>query len=155
MRAQIFESVTGRGEPLRRSEPEDFAHGPEKFAEARAQRVLVVDDDSLIRWAVGESLRVSGYDVVEASDRTSAMRALTSQKEVDLVFLDLWPADTQDLQVLAAIRQRWPRLPLVLMTAYDSDEIRRKAVKLGVVTVLKKPFDMADIGSVARRALRL
>lgn len=150
MRAHILESVTGYREPPRRSEPEDSAHRPEKFAAAGAHRVLVVDADSLVRWAVGESLRGAGYDVVEASDLLSAIDALTSHEAVALVFLD---SDARDLHMLAAIRHEWPRLPIVLMTVHDSDELRRSALTLGVVTVLKKPFDMADIESVAGRAL--
>ena len=145
--------MTQYSEPRSPGEPEDSARRAKKFAGRRPHRVLVVDDDSLIRWAVAESLRTAGYDVVEAADAASALRALRSRIDAELVFLDLRLPDTDDLRLLAAIRQLWPHLPVILMTAHGDDELQGDALRLGAFTVLNKPFEMSDVGFLARSAL--
>lgn len=151
MRAQCPELKTRDGD-AHGCQREDLTPGAKKSPGGDRYRVLVVDGDSLVCWAVAESLRAAGFDAVEVPDLAQAMRVL-SASDVELAFLELGLPDAQDYHVLAAVRQRWPRLRVVLMTASDSDEIRRDALKLGVVTVLKKPFDMADLALVAGRAL--
>ena len=151
MRAQCPELKTRDGD-AHRCQREDLAPGAKESPGVDRYRVLVVDGDSLVCWAVAESLRAAGFDAVEVPDLAQAMRVL-SASDVELAFLELGLPDAQDFHVLAAIRRRSPRLPVVLMTAHDSDEIRRDALKLGVVTVLKKPFDLAEIGPVAGQAL--
>ena len=69
-------------------------------------RVLVVDDEALIRWAVSETLTTAGHDVVQAADARSALRTLgDSGGAIDVVLLDLRLPDCSDLTLLSRIRQ--------------------------------------------------
>ena len=62
-----------------------------------ATRILVVDDEPLVRWSVSETLGSLGWEVLEAGDGQSAIRAVSDRlRHVDVVFLDLWLPDSND-----------------------------------------------------------
>ena len=116
-------------------------------------RVLVVDDESLIRWAVAETLTQAGHEVLEAGDGGSALRALQNAKEhVDVVLLDLRLPDCADLTVLSRIRSQSPDSAVVMMSAHATPEIAAAARALGVYEVLVKPFDVNGCERVLRQA---
>lgn len=116
-------------------------------------RVLVVEDELLLRWAIAEILAQSGHTVLEAPDGASAIRALTTAMEpVDVVLLDYRLPDSNDLTLLATIRRLAPRSPVVLMTAYGTPEVTQGALQLGVCQVLSKPFDMHNLTPVVLQA---
>jgi len=109
-------------------------------------RVLVVEDDLLIRWAVNETLTDAGHTVIEAVDGASAIRALTNSVDrIDVVVLDYRLPDSTDLALLAAIKRLSPRTAVVLMTAYGTDDVTKRALDLGASGVMNKPFDLRDL----------
>ena len=123
------------------------------MAAVPALRVLVVEDERLLRWSVADILGQSGHTVIEACDGTSAIRALESAPvPVDVVLLDYRLPDSHDLTLLATIRRIAPRSAVVLMTSYGSPEIAHGALRLGAYDVLDKPFDMHELPDVVFRA---
>ena len=111
-----------------------------------AIRVLVVDDDPLIRWALSETLRASGCSVAEARDRESALLALLSAAQpFDVVLLDYWLPDCDDLTLLAAIRSIVPRCQVVIMSAHATADVAADALRVGAYLVLYKPFEMSAV----------
>jgi DNA-binding NtrC family response regulator len=129
--------------------PRHFPHAAKK---PTPPRVLVVDDERLVRWSVAETLTVRGYSVVEAADARSAMHAFGAGHTIDLVLLDMRLPDADDLRVLACIRQKAPKMPVILMTAFATREILEEAAVLGA-SVLTKPFDLNDVAIAVGRAL--
>jgi DNA-binding NtrC family response regulator len=120
---------------------------------SRLPRVLVVDDEALLRWSVAETLGDQGWQVTEAADAESALVAFPDVAAANgLVFLDLRLPDSDDLHVLAAMRRLSPRTPVILMTAHATPILADEARALGAFAVLDKPFDMAEIGPLAERA---
>ena len=115
-----------------------------------AARVLVVDDEWLVRWSVTEALRARGFDVEEAVDAASAMRAFDD--DCDLVLLDLHLPDATDLRLLTFIRGKAPSVPVILMTAFATREVVEDAAALGA-SVVTKPFDLDDLTGAVKRAL--
>lgn len=110
--------------------------------EISARRVLVVDDEPLIRWSVVESLCDEGLNVEEAPDATTALRKVTtSSKPYDVVVLDLRLPDMHDLSLLGTLRQLLPGAMLILMTAFGTPEIMADAEALGAA-VINKPFEL-------------
>jgi DNA-binding NtrC family response regulator len=110
------------------------------------RRALVVDDEPLIRWSIIETLAKRGLDVEQAGDAASALRAITTAPlPFDAVVLDLRLPDMRDLSLLGTIRQLLPDATLVLMTAYGTDEVMEKAIALGAVSVLNKPFELRSL----------
>ena len=116
-------------------------------------RVLVVDDERLLRWAVAETLTAHGYEVLEAGDATSALKALdASRMPTDLVLLDLFLPDACDLRVLNLIRTFAPSIPVILMTAFSTPEIVEQALATGAGLILK-PFDMDTLTALIDRTV--
>jgi DNA-binding NtrC family response regulator len=111
-----------------------------------ALRVLVVEDELLIRWAIAETLGHAGHTVIEAEDGATAVQALADGAEpVDAVLLDYRLPDSDDLTLLASIRRLSPHSRVILMTAYSTPEVMKGALDLGASRVLPKPFDMHDL----------
>ena len=116
-------------------------------------RVLVVDDETLLRWSIAEVLRRSGHRVVEATSASSAREVMTKTLEpIDVVLLDLRLPDSNDLRLLEEVRRRLPQSAVVLMTAFGTPDVAEGALRLGAHCVLSKPFDMHDIEPLTREA---
>jgi len=115
-----------------------------------AARVLVVDDEWLVRWSVTEVLQARGIEVDEAPDAASAMRIF--DRDCNLVLLDLHLPDSVDLGLLAFIREQSPSVPVILMTAFATREIAEGAAMLGA-TIVAKPFDLDDLAAAVECAL--
>ena len=119
----------------------------------RALRVLVVEDELLIRWSITETLAHAGHTVIEAADGASAIAALTNDDErIDAVVLDYRLPDSNDLTLLATVRRLLPDSVVVLMTAFGTPQVVKGALDLGVYHVLHKPFEMRDLESLLREA---
>src|SRR5438046_1730876 len=96
----------GGRNPMEAAEVRDFPLMVEK--PPSGLRVLVVDDEPLIRWSVGETLAERGYRVVERGDAEGAREALREGSTFDVVLLDYRLPDSDDLSLLASIRSRHP-----------------------------------------------
>ena len=114
-------------------------------------RVLVVDDEELVRWALKERLQERGYHV-RAID--SGRRALEACRTVDLVLVDLELPDIGGLEVARAVRRMRPACPVILMTAHDTPVLERQAAACDVYRVVDKPFDLDEIVRLVGEALR-
>jgi DNA-binding NtrC family response regulator len=119
-------------------------------AAARVLQVLVVDDEPLIRWSIAETLGAAGHQVREAQDAASALDAVGRTPDIDLVLLDFRLPDSNDLGLLAKIRQLAPRAHVILMTAFGTADVTAGALSLGALKVLHKPFDMRELEELAR-----
>ncbi|VAX33941.1 Response regulator receiver protein [hydrothermal vent metagenome] len=81
-------------------------------------KILIVDDDPSIRMLYKEELEDEGYDVVTASSGEEALR-LFEEENPDLVTLDILMPDMDGIQVLRKMKEKKPRLPIIMSTAYD------------------------------------
>ena len=118
-----------------------------------ALRVLVVDDESLIRWSVAETLAERGCEVVEAGDAAGARSAIRDpQGRFDVVLLDLRLPDSDDLALLESIRYLSPDAQVILMTAFGRPEALRGALQLGAYGVINKPFEMHAMADLVGEA---
>lgn len=123
--------------------------------ETSSLHVLVVDDDSLLRWSVVETLAHAGCAVEGAPDGASALRAIAdAAAPFDVVLLDYRLPDSKDLSLLARVHHRSPSSALVFMTAFGTPDLVRAAEEFGACRVLPKPFEMADIEHVVLAAAR-
>jgi CheY-like chemotaxis protein len=119
---------------------EIFTDGREKVP---TRRILVVDDELLIRWSLNEGLVKAGFEVVEAEDARGALACFQPPApEIHAVVLDLRLPDSSDLGLLRRIRDLAPGIPIIMMTAYGTAEMREDALQLGAFQVVSKPFDL-------------
>jgi CheY-like chemotaxis protein len=120
-----------------------------------ALRILVVEDEALIRWAVTQALTAAGHTVLEAPDAATALRLIAEASEpMDAVLLDLRLPDSSDLSLLAAIRRRTPTSAVVMMTAHGTPDDAVRARALGAFDVVEKPFDVQQIEQLVVAAWR-
>ncbi len=118
--------------------------------------VLVVDDEALIRWSVGEALARRGYEVIEATDARSALAQVgTDAHRIGAVVLDLRLPDSQGLDLLKAIKRQAPTSPVILITAYGWPGLKAEAVAAGAYCVLDKPFDVERLADLVIEAIQL
>ena len=115
------------------------------------ERVLVVDDERLIRWSVAEGLTEAGVTVVEASNGREALRAVR-EAAPDVIVLDYRMPDSNDLTLLASIRSLAPRSQVILMTAFGTPEVVMGALDLGAFCVVSKPFEVSELVALVGQA---
>ncbi|HUR20260.1 MAG TPA: sigma-54 dependent transcriptional regulator [Vicinamibacterales bacterium] len=116
-----------------------------------SRRVLVVDDESLIRWSLVERLRADGHDVVEAGTAADAIDR--AEHGVDLVLLDYKLPDDDGLAVLRKLRDLDPDIVVVMLTVHRGVEVVVEAIKAGAYDYATKPFDLDDVALRVTRAL--
>ena len=121
---------------------------------SHGHRVLVVDDELLIRWALREALEAKGYDVTEAADASAARKAWDDHTaRPDAVVLDYRLPDSNDLGLLTSMRRAAPSVPVIMMTAHGTPEMVKSAIELGVYRVVSKPFEVHQMADLVADAL--
>ncbi len=108
-------------------------------------RVLIVDDEPLLCWALADVLAERGDQVIEAASGEEAVRQLDGPPEPDVVLLDLELPDSHDLKLLSTIKGLAPHSRVILMSAWCTKEMAEQAMALGAFRVVHKPIDMQDI----------
>jgi len=119
----------------------------------RSLRVLVVDDEGLIRWAVGEALAMGGHTVVQAGNAAAARHLVRESAEpIDVVLLDYCLPDSKGFQLLDDLHQLSPDSAVVMMTAHCDPALTAEALDHGAQRVIDKPFDLRELDAVLREA---
>jgi len=116
------------------------------------EKILLVEDEKLIRWSLANRLTKEGYSVVEVDRGGEALKAL-EEHEIDLVLLDYRLPDTDGIQVLKNLAPRFRDLPVIMMTAYSTVESAIEAMKLGAFDYLNKPFEIDELLVTIQKAL--
>jgi two-component system, OmpR family, response regulator len=116
--------------------------------------LLVVDDEPFLRDAVAASLRFLGYEVTTADSGTEALR-LAREHPFDLVVLDVMLPDVDGFDVVGRLRRDGLRVPVIFLTARDTQADKVAGLTLGGDDYMTKPFGLeelaARIGTVLRR----
>ena len=102
--------------------------------------ILVVEDDIDLREALGDTLRLAGYEPVLAQDGRAALDCL-ERSEPAMVITDIQMPKMDGHTLLKHIKRRWPDLPVMLMTAFGSIQKAVEAMREGAVDYLTKPFE--------------
>ncbi len=116
-----------------------------------ARRVLVVDDEELVRWSLRERLRDAGHEVTEAGTAAEALEQ--AAHGVDLVLLDYKLPDEDGVTVLRKLHEIDPDALVIMLTAHKSVDIVVEAMKAGAFDYATKPFDLNDVVLRVTRAL--
>lgn len=107
------------------------------------KRVVVAEDESLIRMDIVETLKESGYDVVgEAGDGNRAVELANEQKP-DLMVMDIKMPNLDGLSAAEKIAEL--KIPVVLLTAFSQQELVARAAEVGAMAFLVKPFTPQDL----------
>jgi two-component system phosphate regulon response regulator PhoB len=101
--------------------------------------VLIVDDDEMIRSLLSSTLPDEGYDLIEAEDGDQALQISATQQPA-LVLLDWRMPGSSGAEVLSALKQTHPDVPVIVLTAEPEAKVRNQAVSLGADVFMTKPF---------------
>ncbi|MGA9751710.1 MAG: sigma-54 dependent transcriptional regulator [Acidobacteriota bacterium] len=121
---------------------------------ARATRILMVEDDPNLRRILSYHLERLEYTVVQVADGRSALDRLAAEP-FDLVVTDVRMAGMDGIELLRAIREKDPDLPVVVMTAYGTIQDAVEAMRLGAADYLTKPVERETLLLTVQKALRV
>ena len=116
-------------------------------------KILVVDDELIVRESLLGWLRKTGYEVAGAQDGRKAMEML-SKKDYDLVFLDIKMPEIGGIEVLEHIKDNYPHTMVVMITAFGSVETAVEAMKRGANDYLMKPFEPEQLALLVEKLLQ-
>jgi PAS domain S-box-containing protein len=115
-------------------------------ANSGRKRILLVDDDELVRELVAEQLEMAGYAVLSVEGGGKALASLDAGEAVDLVLSDLSMPDMDGIALIQAARQRRPGLPAVLLTGFATSAIELAASRRGAAfSLLRKPVSARQL----------
>ena len=115
--------------------------------------VWVIDDDRSIRWVFEKALTREGIPFKTFAQATEAMDALDATGAPQVLVSDIRMPGTSGLELLQNVKQRFPDLPVIIMTAYSDLESAVAAFQGGAFEYLPKPFDVDQAVELIRRAL--
>lgn len=118
----------------------------------RGETILIIDDEKLIRWSLGQELKKDGFNVIEEENLCGAMRTIQIN-EPDLIILDQRLPDGTGLELLKKLKEENISFPVIFFTTVDSSEIAVKAMKLGAIDYVTKPINMDELRMTINKAL--
>ncbi len=118
----------------------------------REPRILVVDDEEVVRNILQRILKEAGYDATVATDGEHAIDILY-QEEHEVVLLDIKMPGMTGIEVLGKLTAEWPNICVIMVTAVVDAQTAVKAMKLGALDYITKPFDREDVVQKVREAI--
>ncbi|HWR58602.1 MAG TPA: response regulator [Thermodesulfovibrionales bacterium] len=110
-----------------------------------ARKILVVDDDDLVRMLIKRALELKGFEVVESDDGDTAVDMVDRYADIGLVILDLKMPRMGGKEAYAAIRLMRPGLKCIVSSAYINENDEEELSACGVNAFLKKPYLIEDL----------
>jgi len=117
-------------------------------------KLLIVDDEEIIRKTMKDTLEDEGYEVFDTGDGIEAIDMVRSINP-DLVFLDIWLPGMDGMKALQLIKEFNPELPVVMITGHGTVNTAMQAIKMGALDFLEKPLSLENILSVINDAITL
>lgn len=112
-----------------------------KQEQGMAVKVLVVEDDNDLREALCDTLQLADYDVEEANCAEEAVKQLALHSDIRMIVSDVNMGEMSGHDLLREVKQRYPHIPMLLVTAYASISQSVEAMREGAVDYLVKPFE--------------
>ncbi len=117
------------------------------------KRILVVDDDKLIRELTRDALTEEGFRVMAAASGPEALERMASEGPPEVVISDLSMREMDGLQLLERIKSEYPKTDVIILTAYASLESALQAMRLGAADYLRKPVRKPEIVYGVKRTI--
>lgn len=117
------------------------------------KHLLIVDDQLGIRMLLKEVFSQEGYEVSLAANGFEALE-IVSELQIDGVLLDMKIPGMDGIQILTQLKEKWPDIPVMMMTAYGELNLIQKAKDLGVSLYFTKPFDIFEVRDAVNNLLK-
>lgn len=115
-------------------------------------KILIIDDEEHMCWALDRAMRQEGYQTVVAYRGREGL-GLIREESPSLVILDLRLPDMDGLEVLKEAKAVNPKLPVIMLTAHGTIETAIEAMKIGAADYITKPFDLEELKLVIKQNL--
>ena len=112
-------------------------------------RIMIIEDDKEMRSLLKDFFEEEGFETDSASNGVDALRMLFKD-HFDLVITDIRMPGLTGLDILPRIRRLKPEIPIIVMTAYGSDDVRRRSLERGATIYLEKPIHLSKLRAVIR-----
>ena len=122
----------------------------------KALRVLIIDDEKLFCWTLTTILEDLNYAVFSAHAAVQGLEHFQRDQQIGLVLLDIRLSDVgeaESLSLLEKFRTLRPRTPVIVMSAFGTQELKREADRLGALAFLDKPFRVERLLRLMREAI--
>jgi len=116
------------------------------------KKILVIDDEDIIRISCERTLSSHDYEVKSATSGKEGLELL-EEEPFSLILLDIKMPDMDGVEVLKKIKERWPETKVIMITGYSTVESAVKTLKLGAFNYLEKPFTPDVLLEAVKEAL--
>ena len=118
----------------------------------KLSKILLVEDDLNTRLGLSEILEEDGYEVEIAEDAADAFRKM--EMGIDLLLSDFRLPDISGIELHEKVRELYPNMKTIIMTAYSTPELYRHAIDVGVFHWIAKPLNIDKLLSIIREAIK-
>ncbi len=115
--------------------------------------ILLVDDSRAVLSYLEDALPTWGYNVIPTSDAQSALAVIREGTKVDLVVTDYSMPGMGSHEYFTALKQSLPSVPIIILTGYDSGDIKKNLLSIGLFEYVSKPVDSRDLDRIVKAAL--
>lgn len=117
-----------------------------------SMKILVVDDDKLIRWSLKEMLSQEGYEVDAVA---TAAEALTHAEDTNynLICADIDIENENGIEMLKELKAVQPKVKIIILSAYSRNQIEPQVEDLSILSIIEKPFQSEQIKGIVRDVL--
>ncbi|MEW6726994.1 MAG: sigma-54 dependent transcriptional regulator [Bacillota bacterium] len=116
--------------------------------------ILIIDDEEHMCWALSKAMQQEGYRVTTATSGREGLDKL-HQHGASLMIVDLKIPDMSGLDVLKAVKESYPKLPVIIITAHGTIQTAIEAMKAGASDYITKPFDLDELKIVVKKTLQV
>jgi DNA-binding NtrC family response regulator len=117
----------------------------------QSHKILIADDEFLIRWSLAQALSQEGYDVISVEDGRKAIEAAQAQ-HFDFIITDLFMPELDGWEVLETIKETRPPTRVIIITAHGEEDIGRIAKEKGACAYVEKPYLIDKIKKILKEA---
>ena len=116
-------------------------------------RILLVDDEEIVRQTIGEYLRECGHQVDEADDGTTALQ-IAAEGRYDVALVDIRMPGMDGFSLLSRLREHRPEMAVVLITGHGDVQMAEEALVRGATSLLTKPVKLLELDEALARAVQ-
>jgi len=116
-------------------------------------KILIVDDELNMRLVLSAMLKKEGFEISSASNGREALQILQTNN-IDVVITDLKMPDIDGMELLTVISDRYPEIPVIMITAHGTIATAVEALKKGAFDYITKPFDLDDLKNIISKAVK-
>ncbi|MGC8802251.1 MAG: response regulator [Bacteroidales bacterium] len=118
------------------------------------KNILVVEDDYVCFQLIKEILGETNVSIFHAENSAEAMLMLEKNSPIHLIFMDIQLPDMSGLQASAAIRKRYPEIPIIIQTAFAFESYQKKSQEIGCTDYIVKPLEPETVLNIVAKYIR-